>query len=50
FLQNIYTTTKISVQLYPELVRVFKEIHDAGQLDSVVIHSNTKRREAAPVR
>lgn len=36
--------------LYPELVRVFKEIHDAGQLNSVVVHSNTNRREAAPVR
>ncbi|OEU22633.1 Leucyl/phenylalanyl-tRNA-protein transferase, partial [Fragilariopsis cylindrus CCMP1102] len=32
--------------LYPELVRVFKEIHDAGQLNSVVVHSNTNHLAA----
>lgn len=41
--------------LYPELVRVFKEIHDAGQVDSVVnpcanTMNNPSQIKTAPVR
>jgi len=38
--------------LYPELVRVFKEIKDAGQVDSLVdpYSSSTSSRKIAPVR
>jgi len=36
--------------LYPELVRVFKEIHDAGQVNSIINPSSTTHQQQAPVR
>lgn len=36
--------------LYPELVRVFKEIHDAGKVIAIVNPSSRTKAEEAPVR
>ena len=37
-----------SCWLYPDLVKVLKDIHDAGRVDTVIIHG--KKQETAPVR
>jgi len=36
--------------LYPELVRVFKEIHDADHVNSIINPSSTTQQQQAPVR